>query len=127
MWGLMVHPALGGVLGEGWLSLVGGLCPHTLHEGATINGVSSFVIFDGIFLLAARQFSPLEAANSQFRICSGRRKLCPRATMLQKTVRTWYHHCNFFPAGVNFDKEAVGKKLQGKGVPVLSLVPFWFL
>jgi hypothetical protein len=63
---LMVHPALGGVSGEGWASSVDGLCSHRSHLDATINGVSSFVIFDGDFLLAARQFPSPEAANSHF-------------------------------------------------------------
>ncbi len=51
---LMVHPALGGVSGEGWASLVGRLCPHTSHLDATINGVSSIVIFDGFFFVSCK-------------------------------------------------------------------------
>ena len=80
----MVHPALGGVSGEGWAPLVGGHCPHMSHLDATINGVSSFVMFDGNFLLAVRQFSPPEAANSQFSLRSRTHKICPRPTTLPK-------------------------------------------
>ncbi len=54
----------------------------TGHKEATINRVSSFVIFDSIFLLAVRQFSTPEAANSQFWLCSCTHKLCPCTTML---------------------------------------------
>jgi hypothetical protein len=42
------------------------------------------VIFDGEFLLAARQFSLPEAAKSQFWLHSCMHKLCPHATTLQK-------------------------------------------
>jgi hypothetical protein len=73
-----------GVSEERWASSVGGLCPHTWHEDATFNGVSTFVIFDGNFLIPVRQFSPPEAANSQFWLCSCPHKLCPCATTFPK-------------------------------------------
>jgi hypothetical protein len=124
---LMVHPVLGGVSGEGWASLVGGLCPHMLHLDATINGVSSFVIFDGNFLLAARQFSPPEAANSQFWLCSHMHKLCPCVTPLPKP---WGHSiiiANSILQGLIFDEYVVGQNWQERGGLVLSLVPLQFL
>jgi hypothetical protein len=50
----------------------------------------------------------------------------PPCHNVAKTARAQYHHCKFFPAGVNFNEEAVGQNWQGRGVLVLSLVPLQF-
>jgi hypothetical protein len=41
------NAAIDDVSGVGWASLVGGLCPHTLHKD--FEGVCSFVMIDGDF------------------------------------------------------------------------------
>ncbi len=39
----------------------------------------------------------------------------PPCNYIAKTVRMQYHHHELYPAGVNFDKEAVGAKLAREG------------
>jgi hypothetical protein len=100
---------LEGVSGEGLASLVGGLCPHVLHKDATIKEDGSFVIFDGDHLFAAGQFLPLEAPNSRFQLHSGRRKLCPHATMLPKPQGHSIIIANSIPQGSILMKKLLNK------------------
>jgi hypothetical protein len=51
------------------------------------------------FLLAARQFSPPGAANSQFWLCSGMHKLSPHATTLPKPEERGIIIANSIPQG----------------------------
>jgi hypothetical protein len=114
----------GGVSAEGWASSVGGLCPHTLHLDATINGVSSFVMFDGNFLLAVRQFSPPEAANSQFWLRSRTHKICPRPTTLPKPRGIGIIIAKSIPQGSILMNKMLDKIGEGGG---FWFSPLWFL
>ncbi len=111
-------PRIRGGSGERWASLVGSLCPCTLRKYATIKWDGSFIIFDGDFLYAAGQFSPLKAPNSQFWLHSGRCKLCPHATTLPKP---WGHGiiiANSIPQWSTLMKKLFDKIGEGGG--------FWF-
>ncbi len=94
-----------------------------LHKVATIQRDGSFVIFNSDFLFAAGQFSPLEAPNSQFWLCSVRRKLCSPATTLPKPQGHSIIIANFIPQGSFLMKKLFNKIGKGRGFR-FSL---WFL
>jgi hypothetical protein len=69
----------------------------------------------GELLLAARQFSPLGAANSQFWIRSRTHKLCPRATTSPKPWGCGIIIANFIIQGSIFIKKLLDKISKGGG------------
>jgi hypothetical protein len=59
---------------------------------------------DGNFLFAAGKFSPPEAANSQFWLCSCMHKLCPHAPKLPKPSGCSIIIANSIPQGYKIGK-----------------------
>jgi hypothetical protein len=91
------------------------LTHHTKMRMLPVKGVCSFVIFDGDFLFSARQFSPLEAANSQFWLRSCMHKLFPRATTLPKPQGRGIIIANSIPQGSILIKKLLNKIVEGGG------------
>jgi hypothetical protein len=84
--------------------------------------VKEFIVLSYLMVIFVCCKTIFTAGSSKLTILAflSHAQVMPPCNYVAKTARTWYHHCKFYPAGVNFDEDAVGQNWQGRRVSIGS-------